>query len=387
MALGAELSDDYTERSNIVAYRTVFAVIASILGPFLIFNVFTHNANDLLHRAGYTPFAWTCAAIAAGAAIACAFGTRETLSRLHVIVPNRDHPILRFLREMGEIFRNRNFIILFVGSMLYFTSQGIMTQLSLHNAEFFWKFSNGTLVWIQIVTAIGAVAGFPLASYLQRFIDKHFLLIWTLVLICAGQAIMPILRIIDVLPASGPGLIIPIFTLKVLDGAAQVIVGITYYSLTADAADEHEYLFHARREGLFFAGLAFSSKAANALGAFIAGTAIDWIGFPSAIAEKGAHLQIPAHTIIELALIYGPGASIIMALPALLVFLLDVDRNYLFRIQNELSERRKAASATATQYAVEEVATHAPDLTPAPCGRGLGGGVTGEDSLTTAPTP
>jgi GPH family glycoside/pentoside/hexuronide:cation symporter len=365
VALGAELSDDYTERSHIVAYRTIFSVLSAILGPILIFKVFTHSSTDLLQRSGYTPFAWVSAGIAAASAVLCTMGTREMLSRLHVVEPGRDHPLKRFAREMAEIFRNRNFIILFLGSLLYFTSQGIMTQLSLHNAEFFWKFSNGILISIQIAQTIGAVAGFPLSSYLQRFIDKHYLLVITLVLICIGQTAVPVLRILDVLPASGLGLMIPVLVLNALNGTAQVIVGVTYYSLTADAADEHEYLFHARREGLFFAGLAFSSKAANALGAFIAGIALDWIGFPSAIAEKGAHLHIPARTIIELALIYGPGASFIMALPALLVFMLDVDRNYLFRIQNELSERRKAASALAGQYAVEEVATHAPGTLPA----------------------
>jgi hypothetical protein len=50
-----------------------------------------------------------------------------------------------------------------------------------------------------------------------------------------------------------------------------------------------------------------------------------------------------------------------MALPAFLVFLLNVDRNYLFRIQRELSERRKAAAAIAPQFAIEETVTHAPD--------------------------
>jgi len=357
VALGAELSDDYTERSNIVAYRTVFSVIAAIAGPILIFNVFTHNSAELLHRTGYTPYGWVSAGVAAASAVLCTFGTREMLSRLHVVEPNRDHPLVRFAREMGEIFRNRNFVILFAGSLLYFTSQGIMTQLNLHNAEFFWKFSNNVLILLQVGQTVGAIAGFPLSSYLQRCIDKHYLLVITLVLICIGQTVVPILRILDVLPAAGPGMLIPVMILNTLNGAAQVIVGVTYYSLTADAADEHEYLFHARREGLFFAGLAFSSKAASALGAFIAGLALDWIAFPSAVAEKGAQLHIPARTITELALIYGPGASFIMALPAFLVFMISFDRTYLFRIQDELSERRKAASRLAGEFVVEEVVT------------------------------
>jgi GPH family glycoside/pentoside/hexuronide:cation symporter len=362
VALGAELSDDYVERSNIVAYRAVFSVIASIAGPLLIFKIFTHNSSELLHRQGYAPYSWVSAAIAFAAAMICVLGTRSMISRLHVVQSRGGQPLLRFLREIMEVLRNRHFVILFVGSLIYFVSTGLRDQLGLHYAEFFWKFSNEALFAIQVAGAAGAVAGFPLTSWLQRHVEKHHLLVTTLVVTCSGAAIVPLLRIADVLPASGAGLMIPILILKALDGAGQIIIAITYYSLTADAADEHEYLFHARREGLFFAGLAFSNKAASAVGGFIAGLALDWIAFPSAIAEKGPNLHIPASTIIELALIAGPATAVFMALPGFLVLLVRLDRHDLARIQGALSERRRL-HATATGSAAAQEKT-APDVAP-----------------------
>ena len=361
VALGAELSDDYVERSNIVAYRTAFNVIATIAGPLLIYKVFTHNSSGLLHRGGYVPFAWVSAAIALLAAVTCVLGTRHVISRLHIVAPKGGQPLLRFLREIAEIFRNRNFIILFVGSLIYFASQGLRDQLNLHYAVFFWKFSNEALFAIQVAGAAGAVFGFPLTWWLQRHVEKHHLLVITLVVTCTGAALAPLFRIADILPASGPGLLIPILVLKALDGAGQVIIGVTYYSLTADAADEHEYLFHARREGLFFAGLAFSNKAASAIGGLVAGLALDWIAFPSAIAEKGASLHIPAPTIIELALIAGPATAVFMALPGFLVLLIRFNRHDLARIQEALSERRRALSEGGASIEVPE---EAPEISP-----------------------
>jgi GPH family glycoside/pentoside/hexuronide:cation symporter len=272
----------------------------------------------------------------------CVVGTRRLISRLHIIAPMGGQPLLRFVREIVEIFKNRHFIILFVGSLLYFISQGLRDQLTLHYAVFFWKLSNEALFEIQVVTAMGAVVGFPLTSWLQRHIEKHHLLLMTLVVVCTGTALLPLLRIANILPASGLGLMIPILILKAFDGIGQVIIGVTYYSLTADAADEHEYLFHTRREGLFFAGLAFSNKAASAVGGFIAGLALDWISFPSAVAEKGANLHIPGRTIIELALIAGCMPAILMALPGFLVLLIRFTRHDLARIQEALSERRRS---------------------------------------------
>jgi len=347
VALGAELTDDYVERSNIVAYRTAFGASAAIAGPLLILRVFTHNSNDLLHRQGYAPFGWTSAAFALTGAMICTIGTRSLISRLHIVKSVGGQPLKRLLREIAEILRNRHFVILFVGSLIYFASQGLRDQLGLHYAEFFWRFSNEELIALQIAGAAGAVLGFPLTSWLQRYLEKHILLLITLVVTCTGAALVPLFRIADILPATGPGLIIPILVLKALDGAGQVIVGVTYYSLTADAADEHEYLFHARREGLFFAGLAFSNKAASALGGFVAGTALDWIAFPSAVAEKGANLHIAPHTIIELALIAGTLPAILMALPGFLVLLIRFNRHELARIQAALSERRKTQMMTA----------------------------------------
>ena len=57
--------------------------------------------------------------------------------------------------------------------------------------------------------------------------------------------------------------------------------------MMADAADEHEFLFGTRREGLYYAGLNFSAKAASGLGALVAGLALDLIAFPTNLAAHG----------------------------------------------------------------------------------------------------
>jgi GPH family glycoside/pentoside/hexuronide:cation symporter len=352
ISLGAELSDDYVERSNIVGYRAVFTIIATLAAQLLIYRVFMPTTSAILHREAYVPFGWVCAGIAFTAALGSTFGTRETLSRLHSVTTKSKATIGRFAAEMAEIFGNRHFVILFAGSLLYFIAAGIANTLNLHNAKFFWGLSNGTLQMLGLAAAAGSVVGIPVTSILQRYIDKHILLQITLVVICGGSALVPIFRILDVTPASGLGLLVPLLILNAANGTAQIVIAICYYSMTADAADEHEYLYHARREGLFFAGLSFSSKAASALGAFVAGQAIDLIGFPGAIAERDPSLHIAHRTVIELALITGPGTAVIAVLPALLVLLIRFNRKDLVRIQDALSERRKTKAQDETIHAV-----------------------------------
>ena len=72
-------------------------------------------------------------------------------------------------------------------------------------------------------------------------------------------------------------------------GASAALIG--FQSMMADAADEHEILFGARREGLYFAGISLSAKASSGIGALIAGLVLDLIGFPHGLppaAERGA---------------------------------------------------------------------------------------------------
>jgi len=95
-------------------------------------------------------------------------------------------------------------------------------------------------------------------------------------------------------------------------GAACSLIG--FQSMMADAADEHEHLFGARREGLYFAGISFSAKASSGLGAIIAGIILDVINFPHGLDKPGAaHIVIPMDTIHKLALAHGPGAALITA--------------------------------------------------------------------------
>ena len=66
---------------------------------------------------------------------------------------------------------------------------------------------------------------------------------------------------------------------------------IAFLSIVADAADEHEYLFHTRREGLYFAGWSFAAKSATGAGLLIAGVVLQLIDFPTNLAEQGATAQ------------------------------------------------------------------------------------------------
>jgi GPH family glycoside/pentoside/hexuronide:cation symporter len=115
-------------------------------------------------------------------------------------------------------------------------------------------------------------------------------------------------------------------------------VFISFNSMMVDATDEHDLLFGVRREGLYFAALSFSGKAALGVGSLVAGVALDLIHFPSDLAAHPHQLIAPL-TIIKLGVICGPGAAAISALSAFAMTRYRISKRELLRIQAELRKR------------------------------------------------
>jgi GPH family glycoside/pentoside/hexuronide:cation symporter len=124
--------------------------------------------------------------------------------------------------------------------------------------------------------------------------------------------------------------------------------GISFQSMMADAADEHEFIFGTRREGLYYAGLNFSAKAASGLGALVAGVLLDLIHFPTNLAAHGGiGIHIPETVLRNLGLIYGPVVATIYAVATVIFLGYRLDRSAYAKIQAGLDKRRQAVADDA----------------------------------------
>lgn len=130
-----------------------------------------------------------------------------------------------------------------------------------------------------------------------------------------------------------------------IGGALMAMAAIAFASMMADAADEHEHLFGARREGLYFAGWAFASKAAAGFGSLVAGFAMQLIDLQSGTAAHGAAIaaaDLPPRTIIWIGIIYGPGTGAFALAAASVCLFYRVDAKAHRDILDDLALRRAA---------------------------------------------
>lgn len=340
VAVGAEVTDDYVERSSIVTWRICFNMLGTFLAIGLGLGVFMAGADGLLIRPAYISFGWTCAAIIVLAGLTAAFATRRVLPRLHIVAPSEGPVLRRFLRELGEVFRNRSFVVLFGTVTVFFVAQGAAGALALYLNRYFWNLSTEAVQIVLIGATLGPFLGAPLTALLARFLEKKTLTIANFVVFILTQAWPPLAHMAGLL--TGPTApVIPVLLINAIcSGAALVGVAIGAQSMMADATDEHEHRFGVRREALFFSGLTLAVKAASGLGGFIAGVALDVIRFPTAEAAKGGNVVLDPEIVRNLGLVCGPLPAAITLLAPIILLGYTLSRQRHATILQELAERR-----------------------------------------------
>lgn len=347
-AIGAELSDDYAERSSIMAWRWGIGMVGTLLAVALGFGVFFANPEGMSQRSAYTSFALTLAVIVlVTGAIAIRIAAR-TLDRQHPPAMGNGRLHLRVLRDLGEVFRNRSFRILFGSALLFFSALGTHATLGLHINTFFWKFTATQMQMVMLSVFVGLLLGAPLAAPMLKRWEKRTVLILGLAGLAISQTVPAALRLIGLFPFQGETLMWVLSAVVFAGGILMAAAAIAFASMIADAADEHEHLFGARREGLYFAGWAFASKAAGGVGALIAGAVLHVVAFPTDIAERGGReALLPENTIHWLGFFYGPGAGILYLGAILVIFLYGLDAKRHAAILRDLDQRRSIAPAGA----------------------------------------
>lgn len=338
-AVGAELSEDYAERSSIMAWRWGSGLLAGLLTVAVGFNLFFSGQSGLSDRDAYLPFGVTIAVLVL---IVGGVGCRAvylTLGRQHHPSANSVHGGVRVFREVGEVFRNPSFRALAGAALLLLAALAVHGGLAIHAGTFFWKLAPSQLQILPLVTLIGLVFGTPLAAPLTKRIGKRGVAMVGLAALSATYLLPPLMRVSGYLPLEGTALIAFLAVNAFVVGALMSSAVIAVTSMLADATDEHEYLFGARREGLYFAAWLFAGKAAAGFGTMAAGFILELVKLPTG-AGAAAVQSVPQATVGQFGLAYGlvPGCLAVLSVVSIAFYRLTAAKHA--AILGELHERR-----------------------------------------------
>jgi Na+/melibiose symporter-like transporter len=341
-ALGAELSENYAERTRVVGYRVVFSVVGLGLAPALGFFVFLREGPEgagIRDAAAYTAWAATLGVLMVAAVWISAFGTWSRIPFLPGASQHTESLSLgRLFRELRSALVGSSFGVLFAGVILYFVLRGLQTALGLHLNAHFWGLSTdqmGSLVFPMIIGfAVGTVVWSGLASRLE----KRTIIIAGTAIFSVFVALPVVLRLVGVLPETlSPAAATAIIASGLLVAAFGAGGSVTAFnSAMADITDEHELRTGRRQEGVYFGALAFAGKSSSGIGHGIAGVGLDLIAFPT----NAAVGSVAPEVVRNLGLLYGPGLAVLAVVALLCFSRYRLTRARFEALRRELEERR-----------------------------------------------
>jgi Na+/melibiose symporter-like transporter len=256
-AWGAELSDDYTERTRITGWRetgTLLGVLASAVLPFALGIT---GAAGTLHLIG-----WVAMLLAAPAILA-----------LLTLVGEPEQVRAEFdgglLLAVRGAWQNAPFRRLLAAWLVNGIANGMAAALFLLLCRHILQAPDAAGP-ILLVYFLSGVAGVPLWTQVARRIGKHVAWCWAMLISCA--AFLPVMLL-------GPGQVGPFLLICVVSGASLGADLALPPSMQADVVDLDELSSGQHRAGLFFAAWTMAQKAGNALAVGIAFGLLDLAGF------------------------------------------------------------------------------------------------------------
>ena len=351
LALGADMTHDYNQRSTIFAFSTVFSVTAMALVTFIGYRYFFPTTElyspGTLNPDGYSGFSIFFASGMFIAIMVCCFGTAREIPHLREVPESPALSLRGAFEDFAEVFRNRSYRLIFFGMLMSTFALAVEAVLSPFMGVHFWGLPTEKLALISIATFVGLWIGLPLAPVLTKILDKKYALVLPAIFVVINANAALCLRLLDVdwFPDNDSPWIFWIFFVRyLLQGICLPVIFASFNSMFADIADEVDLETGHRREGVIYAARSFSNKVTAAVGSMLGGVVIDLIAFP-----RGAVAgTVPDDTVWLLGLMEGPVTSVVSIAGVLFYLRYRIDRRRHAEIVSALAERDGAAGGGAS---------------------------------------
>lgn len=342
-ALTAELTGDYSERSVLSSFRALFIVLGTAAALLPAFAFLFAAEGALQSKPPYQWLGLLTACLIGGFGLTCVLGIFRKARSLPV--PDKASEETGFFADLLQLFRNPSFVPMFLGAVLVLVGQGATTAINLHAYRYFWKLPAAYMQLPLLILPVGMLLGTLAAGLLLARIEKRDGVIGAVAVLGTYQILITLLGVAGVVQPGSVVAIALVASNGLLFGACGALCFVCFYSMIADAVDEHDYLFGARREALYAAALMIGAKAATGIGAFLSGLGLQLVGFTAP--TEGSMATIPANTATAVGLLWGLGGALLVLAAIPFLHRYRIDRARHSEVLASLAERRSAAVNSA----------------------------------------
>lgn len=347
LAMGAELSDDYIERTRVMSYNNVFTYIGVIVMHVVVwFVIFPSFDDGRMTQMAYNPVVIFCTSLVMVCMLGSAYATRAQIPKMKKVPDDLPRFSTRqLIREMYSAMRNRSYLFLLLGLFFLSITIGTHETLGLYMFTFYWEFSDQQIGWLILGNVFGYTIGFTVTARVHQIIEKRWAIVWSAAGLSVAWSSAVTLRLFDLAPENTTWTLVSfVVFFGTIASACGSILNISVMSALADIADDHELNTGRRQEGIFYSARTFFAKVTNGIGHVVAGVALDIIEFPQGVEAS----QIHPDKIYALGLLDGPFAMIWGLIAACIYAGYRIDRAYHANIREQLQQRANNSAGVKT---------------------------------------
>lgn len=359
-AMTAELTDSYSERSVIVGWRQFVGYGLGAFYTFIIFR-FIFDGSEVFPQGQLNPANYEIFAPLLGALITmwCLITTHFTRDQIKYFYQSADANSFNLgylLRSIRAALKNRNFALLLSGSLINFGVLGVLGFFDMYVNTYFWELTAEDIGLISLFALVGPISAVLLTMNFQERFEKHHALGFALV----GGMIMSMVgvtaRLSGIFPEYESAFFLPAITMIAAANAFfAVLTAIMFVSMIADLVDDQELKTGLRQEGVFAAGVAFSTKAVGSLGVIVGGFLLEFfIRFPAGQGQS----EISEDVLFRLAITDAIIVNSLLLIPAYLISKYTLTRANFAEVQSALNETRERVAKSDISISPSVNTTH-----------------------------
>lgn len=334
-ALGAELSNDYNERTTIQGIKTVFFLLGlafvSVFGMFVFFRPTPEFPSGQLNPNSYNNMGIFTSVIILLFAIGCFYFTKKYIPVLNDHTKNEvsTSKLPTLILAFKEIFFNKTFRYVAFAYMFTNIASALVANMGLHVFTYTFSLTSQQIALIVGVQFFISIISQPIWSLISNKIDKKPSMIVGILLCVVSSVIFLILVSIKNYVMGNALYFIP-FALIAGFGTGGLFT--LPLSMIADVIDLDELNTGKRSEGSYYGCLTLFYKLSQSITLLLIGFILDFVKFDANLPTQSET------TVIILGLVLGLGSGISFIAAFLSVLGYNLNRKKVEDIQKRISQ-------------------------------------------------
>ncbi len=312
-ALGAELTNDYNERTSIQSTKTVFFLLglmfATVAGMFLFFNPTPAYPIGQLNPAAYRNMGITSSIMAIVFGMICFFTTKKYIPFLPTSI-NKNieiNGIKSLIKSFTVALKNEYYKYIVFGYLFTNTSSALISSLGLHVFTYTFGLDNSDIAIVFGVQFAISILSQPIWLIISKKIDKKPTMIVGLLISAFASVIFIGLVLIK---SYVYGNFIYMIPFVVIIGFGTGGLFSLPFSMVADTIDVEELSTGIRSEGIYYGCLTLAYKLSQSITIFLLGILLDIVKFDSNADTQSEFTVVTLGFTIALGSLIGFGAAI-----------------------------------------------------------------------------